>query len=247
MTRLQDLRQSLAGRFPAAFSVPEVARRIGVSERTYRRWEAGEDWPRRRHLQALEHQLGFKVVEESPEGLEAAAGLAWLQPLMADFATYNTSDPTFQEVAILVREANVGNWRPASAVEASLKRADEANPLDTEHGRLIQEAARLLRTTVALVAGRASRTWVRTVELGLTLQPNSLPDFQDQLRAISVPGHPDVEVHNLDQRAPDRMTLQFDFQAASADEADEIARLYVDRLVAQLDCYGPRVLTVSAG
>ncbi len=246
MTQLHDLRKSLAERWPAAFSAAEVARRIGVSERTIRRWEAGEDWPRRRHLQALGNELGFRVVDERPEAIEAAAGLARLQPVMAERGTYMASDQTFRDVAIIVRDTTVAMWRPAPVIEASLRSAEAANPAGTYAGDLIREAAMFLRATTSLAAQRTSERWFGTLELAIMYQPNSVKDVQNQLRVIAIPNHPDVEVRFLNQRTPDSMTLGFDFQAASADEADEIARLYADRVVVQFERYRAKILSVSA-
>jgi transcriptional regulator with XRE-family HTH domain len=136
----------MAQRWPSAFAVPEVARRIGVTERTYRRWEAGEDRPRSRHLRALNRELGLNPISDSGESIEIAAGLSWLQPQMAEVGTYYAADETFRQVAIMVRNASAGQAiPPASGTEVWLRRAEQANPLDTEHGRLIQEACVLLR------------------------------------------------------------------------------------------------------
>ncbi len=247
MTELQLLRQSLAKRWPSAFSVPEVARRVGVTERTYRRWEAGEDRPRRRHLQTLGHELGFKPVDERPEALEAAAGLARLQPLMADRLTYTEGDATFQEVAVLVRNMNTGMWMPENLIESSTARAAAANPAGTYQGDLVREAATHLRTTAALAARPAPEERVGTLELALTFQPNSFTVVREQLRAIVVDGHPDVEANYLDQKAADRMTLQFTFLATTTEEADEVARAYARQVVAQFGRYGARELSVSVG
>ena len=246
MTQLQLLRQSLAKRWPSAFSVPEVARRVGVTERTYRRWEAGEDHPRRRHLQALGNELGFKPVDERPEALEAAAGLARLQPLMADRLMYTEGDATFQEVAVLVRNMNTGMWLPENVIESSVGRAEAANPAGTYQGDLLKEAATHLRTTAALAAHPEPENRIGTLELALTFQPNSFADVREQLRAV-VPGHPDVEATYLDQKAPDRMTLQFTFVATTNQEADEVARAYARQVVVQFGRYGARELSVSVG
>lgn len=146
MTRLRTLRQWMARRWPSAFAVPEVARRLGVTERTYRRWEAGEDRPRARHLQALNRELGLNPVSDTTESIEIAAGLSWLQPQMAEVGTYYAGDDTFRQVAIMVRNASAGeSIPPASGTELWLRRAEQANPPDTQHGRLIQEACTLLR------------------------------------------------------------------------------------------------------
>jgi hypothetical protein len=165
---------------------------------------------------------------------------------MADRLTYMEGDPTFQEVAQLVRDMGNGMWRSENAVGASLMRAEAANPENTYQGALIREAGVYLRATAALAARPAGQKWVGTLELALTFQPNSFPVVREQLRTIVIPGHPDVEATYLDAKAPDRMTLQFAFEAASADEADEIARLYAGRVVSQFSRYGAELVPVSA-
>jgi transcriptional regulator with XRE-family HTH domain len=59
--RIREIRQGLAQRYPRAFSVAELARRIGVAERTLRHWERGTMRPTRRHAQALARELGVPV------------------------------------------------------------------------------------------------------------------------------------------------------------------------------------------
>lgn len=136
----------MARRWPSAFAVPELARRLGVTERTYRRWEAGEDQPRMRHLQALNRELGLSPLSDTAESIEIAAGLSWLQPLMAEVGTYYAADETFRQVAIMVRNASAGQpIPPASGTEVWLRRAEQANPPGTDSGQLIQEACVLLR------------------------------------------------------------------------------------------------------
>lgn len=56
MVTFSELRPRLAKRWPA-FKVAEVARRVGVTERTYRRWERGDMSPSRRHARALAREV----------------------------------------------------------------------------------------------------------------------------------------------------------------------------------------------
>jgi hypothetical protein len=119
----------------------------------------------------------------------------------------------------------------------TLERAEATNPDDTYQGALIREAGMHRHATAALAARPEPQKWVGTLELALTFQPNSFTLVREQLQAIVVPSHPDAEATYLDQKAPDGMTLQFAFEAASADEADEIARLYAVRVVSQFSRY----------
>lgn len=72
--RIREIRLRRAADVPAAFSVEAVARRLGVSWNTVRRWESGEMRPRKRHARALARALGVSVdelgLEEGPEAAE---------------------------------------------------------------------------------------------------------------------------------------------------------------------------------
>lgn len=61
MNRIRELREKLAAVAPAAYSVPALARRLGVTEGAVRRWESGQRIPRQRHARALARDLGVKV------------------------------------------------------------------------------------------------------------------------------------------------------------------------------------------
>lgn len=52
----------------APLTQKEAGRLVGVPARTIQRWEAGESFPQRRHLEALERELGLQVEDvELPE------------------------------------------------------------------------------------------------------------------------------------------------------------------------------------
>jgi hypothetical protein len=142
---------------------------------------------------------------------------------------------------------NTGMWLPENVIETSVGRAEAANPAGAYQGDLVREAATHLRATAALAAHPAPEKRVGTLELALTFQPNSFTDVREQLRAIVVPSHPDVEATYLDQKAPDMMTLQFTFLATTTEEADEVARAYARQVVVQFGRYGARELSVSVG
>ncbi len=141
MTRIHDLRQSLARRFPRAFSQQELARRLGVTDRTYRRWETGEDRPSQRHLQMLARELAIGFKE-----LDTAVRLERLQPLMDAPATYHTGDEAFHQVAVMVRAARSGQPLPNRlVVEKWLTAAEAGATAETFHGYLVREGAVVLR------------------------------------------------------------------------------------------------------
>ena len=90
--RIRDLRLERARQFPAAFSIAEMARRLGVAERTIRYWESGESLPTKRHAQRLARDFGVTVAElglDEPEDMaevrarRAAERLAWARQSQA--------------------------------------------------------------------------------------------------------------------------------------------------------------------
>ncbi len=151
MTRIHSLRLSLAQRFPRAFSQQELARRLGVTDRTFRRWESGEDRPSQRHLQMLSRELAIGFKE-----LDTAIRLERLQPLMAAPATYNTGDEAFQQVAVMVRAASSDQPLPnPKVVERWLHAALAGASTESYHRYLMREAAVALRNRLAEVEATA--------------------------------------------------------------------------------------------
>ncbi len=67
--RVKEWRLKRAETVPAAFSVAEVARRLRVSERTYRDWEAGRHRPSRRSRVAIARDLGVTVADLGFDGV----------------------------------------------------------------------------------------------------------------------------------------------------------------------------------
>jgi transcriptional regulator with XRE-family HTH domain len=84
--RIRELRLERARQFPSAFTIAEVAQRIGIAERTLRYWETGETQPTKRHAQRLAKEFGVTVADlgldqaETIEDVRArrrAARLEW--------------------------------------------------------------------------------------------------------------------------------------------------------------------------
>ena len=61
--RIREWRLLRAKDVPAAFTAAELARRMRVTERTYRDWEAGAHRPTRRKRAALARHLGVTVAD----------------------------------------------------------------------------------------------------------------------------------------------------------------------------------------
>jgi DNA-binding XRE family transcriptional regulator len=59
--RIREIRQRRALEVPAAFTVAEVARRVGVQPETMWRWEHGVTKPTPRHARRLAQQLGVTI------------------------------------------------------------------------------------------------------------------------------------------------------------------------------------------
>ncbi len=72
-TRIRELRLKRAELVPTAFTVTALARRLGVSEVSFRSWERGANRPTHRHARALARELGVTVDElELNEGVATA-------------------------------------------------------------------------------------------------------------------------------------------------------------------------------
>jgi ADP-ribose pyrophosphatase YjhB (NUDIX family)/DNA-binding XRE family transcriptional regulator len=75
VNRIRQIRLALLEKYPYAFTMEEVARRVGVATATYRTWEQGRFRPRRRAAERLARDLGVSVEElqlETPAEHRAA-------------------------------------------------------------------------------------------------------------------------------------------------------------------------------
>jgi transcriptional regulator with XRE-family HTH domain len=61
--RIRNIRESRAKIVPAAFTLTAVAKRVGVSDTAFRRWEQGVSRPTFRHARRLAKELGVTVAE----------------------------------------------------------------------------------------------------------------------------------------------------------------------------------------
>ncbi len=63
MNSIRAIREELAARVPAAFTIVALSRRVGVSDKTLRSWEQGTSRPTARHARALARELGVTVAD----------------------------------------------------------------------------------------------------------------------------------------------------------------------------------------
>jgi excisionase family DNA binding protein len=108
-----------------------------VAERSFQlRQEADRLFRESEHFKDVQ---GFYRPASPPQTLRE------LQPFMAAPHTYDSGNQEFQVVAIMVRDSVAGTKTSSvAAVRDWLARAEQTNPPDTEHGRLIRIAGPML-------------------------------------------------------------------------------------------------------
>ncbi len=240
-------------------TVEQVMRYLQVSRTTVYQWMQQGRLPYRelpggrgRRFDRVE--VDRLLVEPAPRGVALDEAIRTVHREMN--AGWDAGNHEYQQVVHLLRAAASGESLVAAGVDRWLRLAEASNQADTNSGRLVREAGRLLRARLSEDAGTAEavsdqplrRRSLCTVEFAFTFPPNNRNLVIEQIRAVRVPDHPDVEGFGFDH-APgkfDTYRLQFDFEAASAAEADEIGEAYVNSVLAQLSSYGPRVVTLCS-
>ena len=237
-------------------TVVQVMRYLQVSRTTVYQWMQQGRLPYRelpggRGRRFDRDEVDRLLAEPAPSGEALDQAIRDLHREMN--AGWDAGNHEYHQVIHMLHAAAGGESLIAAAVERWLRFAEASNPVGTTHGRLVREAGRLLRARVGDAVGgpmdlsgkSLQRKALCHVEFAFTFAPNDRDLIVKQIRSVRVPGHPDVEGFGFDPVPGEASTyrLGFDFEAASAGEADEIAESYIQGVLAELRAYGPRIVT----
>ena len=128
---------------PEWMTVKEATMYLKVDRKTIYRWcEAGL-----LRYYELESGGGRRFKREDLDKMLRPSGLTLrqLQPEMAKPDVYNAGNEEFRAVVAMVRDAVTSSALWPSTVDLWLGKAEDTNPPESEHGRLVRLAGPLLR------------------------------------------------------------------------------------------------------